>query len=162
MDEILRYQIDRWREAVAADARGEVVVLDGDPFKLYYSWASWKVGHIDESRWLEEVQATRRLFVEGDYGVADLILYADPGLEELRRRRDSDTTRLRRNFELHTSMRPHFRQWYESVADLDRQRVVWKHPHDGLSEGLLNLGRRAARSDPQLFDRLFASLDGTA
>ncbi len=44
MDQILLYQVDRWRRAVAVDERGEVVVLDGDPFKLYYGWASWRVG----------------------------------------------------------------------------------------------------------------------
>jgi len=38
MEEINRYQIKRWRDAVEADARGKRVVLDGDPFKLYYSW----------------------------------------------------------------------------------------------------------------------------
>jgi len=159
MDEVLRFQIDRWREAVAGDAADEVVVLDGDPFKLYYSWASLRVGHINEAEWHAAVQAVRRLFVDGDYGLADLILYADPGLEELRRRRDLDTTRQRRNFELHTSMSPHFREWYRSVAELDRQRVVWEHPADGLSESLLALGRRPARSGPQLFDRLLARIE---
>lgn len=158
IDEILRYQIGRWREAVVADARGEVVVLDGDPFKLYYSWAAWRVGRIDESEWRKQAEAARRLFANGDYGLADLIVYADPGLEELRRRRDSDATRRRRNFELHASMRPHFRQWYESVADLDRQRVLWEHPDEGLSEELLAIGRRPARSEPQHFDRILARL----
>src|SRR4051794_5201410 len=65
MDENLHYQIDRWREAVACDARGELVVLDGDPFKLYYSWASWKVGHISESSWREHAEEARCRFVEG-------------------------------------------------------------------------------------------------
>ena len=159
MEEILRYQIERWRKAVAADARGEIVVLDGDPFKLYYSWASWRVGHITDEQWSEALEAARHQFVEGNYGLADLILYADPGLEELRRRRDADATRLRRNFELHTSMRPHFRAWYESVAALDRHRVVWEHPDGGLTDELLAIGRRPERSDPRLFEKLLAHLE---
>jgi GNAT superfamily N-acetyltransferase len=101
IDEIVRYQIERWHRAIAADGRGKVVVLDGDPFKLYYSWASWRVGHagmgtsgdgpeggtttgcsspvtkhrdrVDRSQ-----EATRRHFVAGDYGLADLVLYAAP------------------------------------------------------------------------------------
>lgn len=159
MDEILRYQIGRWQRAVAADVSGEVVVLDGDPFKLYYTWASWRVGHIIESEWSEAVEAARHLFVEGDYGLADLILYADPSLAELRRRRDSDATRTRRNFELHTSMRPFFRSWYESMAQIDPRRVVWEHPPGGLNGELLALGQRPERSGPHLFDSLLARLE---
>ena len=37
MHEIRRYQVQRWRQAVEIDAGGELVVLDGDPLKLYYS-----------------------------------------------------------------------------------------------------------------------------
>jgi hypothetical protein len=158
IDEILRYQIDRWRRATAADARGEVMVLDGDPFKLYYSWASWRVGHITEADWNAAVEATRRHFVVGDYGLADLVLYTDPGDDELRRRKHADTTRTRRNFDLHTTMRPHFRRWYEAVARLDERRVIWDHPADGMTERLLAVGPRPMRSDPQLFDRILAYL----
>lgn len=158
IDEILRYQIDRWRQATAADARGELMVLDGDPFKLYYSWATWIVGQITNSEWFEAVEATRRHFVAGDYGLSDLVLYTDPGESELRRRKRADATRTRRNFDLHTAMRPHFRRWYEAVARLDERRVIWDHPAEGLTEQLLAVGPRPTRSNPQLFDRVLANL----
>ena len=148
--------MDRWHRAVAADADGELVVLDGDPFKLYYSWAAWRVGAIAESEWEATVETTRRQFIDGLYGLADLVLYSDPGEDELRRRKESDDTRSRRNFELHTTMRPFFRQWYEAISHLDPKRVVWKHPDGGLTEDHLALGPRPARSDPALFDRVLA------
>lgn len=155
-DDVLGYQIDRWRTAVAAGP--EVVFLDGDPFKLYYSWACWRIGRIDKPTWREEVRVARELFVGGDYGIADLILYADPGLDELYRRKAADTTRQRRNFEPHTQMRPYFREWYEAVADLDPRRVLWEHPTGGVSEDHLSVGPRPGRSDPDLFDHLLARL----
>ena len=133
-------------------------MLDGDPFKLYYSWAEWRVGALDESDWEAKVEATRRQLINGDYGIADLVLYSDPGEVELRRRKKADRTRSRRSFERHTAMRPYFAQWYEAVSTLDPSRVVWEHPADGLSEDLLALGRRRSRSDPELFDRLLARL----
>lgn len=157
-DDILRYQIDRWRRALASDARGEVAVLDGDPFELYYSWAAWRVGNLSETDWEAAVETTRRHFVAGDYGLADLILYADPGEDELRRRREADNARSRRNFGLHTSMRPYLRQWYEAISRLDPTRVVWEHPADGLTADLLAIGPRPARPDPERFDVLIASL----
>jgi hypothetical protein len=158
IDRVLRYQVDRWRQAVALDAHGEIVVLDGDPFKLYYSWAAWRVGSLTETEWEAAVETTRRDFVAGDCGLADLVLHSDPGEDELRRRMEADHRRARRNFELNTSMRPYFRQWYETVRTLDPKRVVWEHPADGLTEDLLAAGRRPSRSDPGLFDELLARL----
>jgi thymidylate kinase len=158
IDQVLRYQIARWRRAVADDAQGELVVLDGDPFKLYYSWAAWRAGALSDHEWAVTVETTRRHFVAGDYGVADLVLYADPGEEELRRRKAADHTRSRRNFEENTNLRPHFRRWYETLSRLDPTRVVWEHPTHGLTDDLLAVGRRASRSDPRLFDDLLAGL----
>lgn len=158
IDEVLRYQIDRWRDAVRRDATGELVVLDGDPVKLYYSWASRRVGSMTEAEWDTVAATTRRHFVDGDYGLADLVLYADPGENELRRRKHADHTRSRRNFELHMAMTPFFFQWYRSISDLDPTRVVWEHPDHGLTPELLALGRRERRSAPELFDRLVAGL----
>ena len=158
LDEVLRYQRQRWRDAVEADASGEVIVLDGDPFKLYYSWAQRKLGIATEEEWLAEVSRTRQQFSEGSYGISDLVLFADPGADELARRREADTTRRRRNFALHTAMRPYFRTWYEAVACLDPSRVIWHHPTTGLSEPTLNLGSRRDRSNVDLFDELLAQV----
>jgi len=158
MEEILRYQVDRWRQATTASAEGDVIVLDGDPFKLYYNWAAWRLGETDEADWREQVEFAYLRFVAGDYGLADLILYSDPGEDELLRRKEADTTRTRRNFALHTRMRPHFRQWYEAVATLDPRRVVWGFPNEGLSGELLSVGPRTSRSDPQLFHHLLTTL----
>lgn len=157
-DIVLRYQIERWRQSVALDADGQVVVLDGDPFKLYYHWAERRVGALTGPDWLATVDVTRRHFIEGDYGLADLVLYSDPGAEALRVRKEADPTRSRRNFERNTAMRPFFRQWYEAVGALDQRRVVWEHPPDGLAEHLLAIGPRPSRGDPQLFDDLLRSL----
>lgn len=157
-DDILRYQIDRWRRALDSDGRDELVVLDGDPFKLYYSWAAWRVGKLTDTEWGSVVDAARRHFVSGEHGLADLILYSDPGEDELRRRKEGDDTRSRRNFELHTNMRPYFRQWYEAMGRLDPTRVVWEHPADGLTADLLSVGRRPSRSDPQRLECLLSGL----
>jgi hypothetical protein len=144
---------------VTADEDGGIVVLDGDPFKLYYSWACRRVGRIGEAEWHAAVDATRRLFLQGDCGLADLVLYADPDVAELRRRRDLDERRRRRNFELHTSLTPHFREWFRAVAELDPHRVVWEHPAMGLDPALLAIGGRQSRSDVHRFDNLIARLE---
>lgn len=158
IEQVLRHQVERWRQAVVDDAAGEVVVLDGDPFKLYFSWAEWRLGRITAPEWEARVDVARGHFLSGDHGLADLVLYSDPGEDELRRRKVGDHTRSRRNFERHTAMRRYVRRWYEAVAHLDPTRVVWEHPAGGLSDDLLGLGPRARRSDPALLDELLAHL----
>ena len=157
-DEVRRYQLDRWAEAVEADRAGEVIVLDGDPFKLYYAWAQRALGLADEPVWADEVSVARSRFASGALGLADVVLYDDPGVDELSRRRAADTTRTRRRFDLHTSMRPFFRAWYESVASLDPARVVWRHPPDGVTTEVLAVGRRDPRDGVELFDQVLARL----
>jgi hypothetical protein len=51
IEEVYRYQVGRWRQAVKADEAGEVIMLDGDPFKLYYFWAQFQLGRITEASW---------------------------------------------------------------------------------------------------------------
>ena len=157
MDEVRRYQLARWREALRADAAGEVVVLDGDPFKLYYAYARRALGEITAADWDAEVALFRRLVAAGDHGLADLVLYADPGGAELARRREADATRSRRNFARHTAMRPAFRRWYEGVSALDPARVVWEHRARAHRRPA---GARAPlpRSGADLFDRLLTAV----
>jgi hypothetical protein len=159
MDEIFRYQRDRWREALDADAAGDLIVLDGDPFKLYYAWAQWNLDQITAADWRSEVERFRRHFARHEHGIADLVLYADPPIGDLIRRKEADPGRARRNFALHTAMRPYFRQWYQAVADLDPARVIWDHPASGISEAMFTLGARPARSSTNLFDRLLDQLE---
>jgi hypothetical protein len=158
IEEVRRYQIDRWRQAVAADEAGEVIVLDGDPFKLYCSWAQLKLGEITDAELADEAGRASQLFTQGDYGCADIVLYGDPGVEELTRRNATDASRTRRNFERHTAMRPFFRRWYEAVAVIDPTRVVWQHPATGLPSAVLECGPRPARSSPELLDRVLEQL----
>lgn len=70
--------MDRWRQAIEADAAGDIMVLDGDPFKLYYSWAQLNLSEITRHEWNEEVSDARGLFARGDCGLADVVLYGTP------------------------------------------------------------------------------------
>lgn len=119
----------------------------------------WRVGQTNDAEWREAAERGRKRFAFGDYGLADLVLYADPGIERLRRHKEGDLTRRRHNFDLHTSMRPYFQQWYESVANLDPDRVIWHHPTDGISADLLRVGRRPQRSSVKLLDRVLDRLE---
>jgi hypothetical protein len=150
LDEVLAAQRRRWCEAVEIDAAGEDVVLDGDPLKLWYTYAELRLGHVDAGSWAAAVTATAADVAAGALGFADAVCYADPGLEELVRRRSGDPTRTRRNFERHAAMRPFFRQWYEALAEIDPARVIWEHPDAGVTPALTALVPRPSRSDPDL------------
>jgi len=152
------YQQHRWRQALDIDARGDVAVLDGDPFKYYYDLCLFRAGLMTEAEWHTVLDEARRMLETGKLGLADLVLYSDPGPDVLRRQRDSDRTRKRNNFDLHVTFSPTMAAWYRAIDRLEPQRMLWSFPSDGLTPDLLARGRRPVRSDPALLDRLLSGL----
>ncbi len=152
--------VARWQAVLERERRDGLVVVDTDPFKLHYVWTLWRTGQTTRREWELQRDVAREAFTEGRYALADLFLVSDIGTEELRTRRDADTTRTRRNFQTHVRLRDSLLAWYRAVASLDPRRVVFGLPDDGLAPELLALGTRPERSGAGLFDRLLAALPG--
>jgi len=71
-------------------------------------------------------------FRAGRLGFADAVLVGLPEVETLRRRRDTDGTRRRRNFAAHVQLREPLQQWYATLDRLDPGRVIWELPVEGV------------------------------
>jgi hypothetical protein len=91
-------------------------------------------------------------------GLADLVLFADPGEATLRAQKRSDATRSRSRHDLHVQLAPALRRWYEAVRRLEPARVIFELPPSGLTTDLLSFGQRAERTGSAIFDRLMAEL----
>jgi hypothetical protein len=146
----------RWRQATRQERASGLAVCDDDPMKLHYCWSLMRVGAASRQRWAHEVTANMAAVTEGRLGFADLVLVTVPPVEELRRRRDSDPTRRRRNFELHARLAEPLRQWYQALERVEPDRVQWGLPSDGLPEIVPT--PRANRCDPALFEALMEAL----
>jgi hypothetical protein len=150
--------VARWNEVLELERRNGLVVVDVDPFKLHYVWTKWRTGTATEAEWTLQRDAARDAFAAGRYCLADLFLVSDISIEELRRRRDADTTRTRRSFEVHVQLRDSLLAWYRAIDALEPGRVLFGLPDDGLPARILTLGPRAERSGAVLFDRLLSLL----
>ncbi len=150
--------VARWRAVHDMERAHGLVVVDVDPFKLHYVWTKWRTGTATEREWILQRDAAREAFAAGRYGLADLFLVSDVSMEELRRRRDADATRTRRNFEIHAQLRDSLLAWYRAIDALDPGRVAFGLPDTGLPAHMLALGPRAERSGAALFDRLLSLL----
>jgi hypothetical protein len=133
------------------------VLCDTDPFKLHYAWSLWRAGHASASEWRAAREANRRMFAAGRLGMADVILVSIPELEVLTRHRSSDSSRARRNFELHGQLGEALREWYQAVSQLDPPRVRWSFPDAGI-RGLAALGARTPRSGAEVYESLISLL----
>jgi hypothetical protein len=152
---------DRWRQAEVIEQRHGLAVCDSDPLKLHYSWCLARIGAAPADRFRQEAAAVRELFVRRRLGMADLVLVTDPPADELRRRRAGDSSRRRRNFELHARLAEPLREWYSAMTQLDQaDRVRWDLPAAGLPSTLPP--RRPDRSDPALLDQLLDTLPAGA
>ncbi|WP_433040833.1 hypothetical protein [Dactylosporangium sp. CS-033363] len=148
----------RWSQALHRERAGGLAVCDDDPLKLHYSWSLARIGALSRHHWRAEVDAHRQAVAEGRLGFADLILVSTPPEEELRRRRDADPTRRRRNFDLHVRLAEPLRQWYEAVERAGAARVVWGLPPTGLPAA--PLGPAADRYNLAAFDAVLTELPG--
>jgi hypothetical protein len=146
----------RWLQALHQERASAVAVCDDDPLKLHYSWSLARIGALSWQQWQAEVDAHRLAVAAGKLGFADLILVSVPAEEELRRRRDADPTRQRRNFDLHIRLIEPLREWYQAVERVGAARVLWELPPAGLPVGLPQ--PREDRCDPAVYDAVVAAL----
>ncbi|MBB2947379.1 hypothetical protein FB565_007147 [Actinoplanes lutulentus] len=146
----------RWREAERQERRGGLAVCDDDPLKLHYAWSLARIGMVSEPHWQAEVAAHRAAVAAGRLGFADLVLVSVPAEGELRRRRDTDPGRRRRNFDLHVRLIEPLRQWYQAVERVGAAHVWWELPAAGLPDELPR--PRDNRCDAGAFDDVLAAL----
>ena len=151
--------VARWQQVVNRERRDGLVVVDTDPFKLYYVCALYRTGQASELEWELQREASREAFSAHRYALADVYLIADVDEATLRARRDADTTRTRRNFERHVRLREPVLRWYRAIDALEPGRVRFGLPATGLPPDLLALGPRKVPSGAELFERLLARLD---
>ena len=150
--------VARWAEVLELERGNGTVIVDTDPLKLHYVWSRWRTGSATEREWLVQRDAARDAFSKGRYALADLVLVSDIPMDELRRRRDNDPTRTRRNFDVHVQLRDSLLAWYRAIDALDPGRVLFGLPDGGVPERMLALGPRRERSGAPLFDRLLSRL----
>lgn len=117
-------QVDRWQMAIARrHSAGGAAILDGDVFQpLWYGWA---YGFRKFLPLNGLVDFYRRHVSSGSIGFADHYIVLQCSEEELRRRRDADSTRRRRNFDEHLQFIAPQRRYFERLAEIDPPRVIW-------------------------------------
>ena len=150
--------VARWDEVLTREKRDGLVIVDVDPLKLHYVWSKWRTGSATERDWVLQRDAAREAFAAGRYALADLALVSDISMDELYRRRAADTTRTRRNFEVHVQLRDSLLAWYRAIDAIEPGRVRFGLPEGGVPREMLALGPRKERSGAALFDRLISLL----
>jgi hypothetical protein len=141
----------RWHQAVDLDADHEVVLCDGDPMKLHYSWSLARIGAAPWSRFECELGYAREALIDGRLGMADLVLVSVPPAGVLRARRAADPTRRRRSFDVHVELAGPLREWYTAVEQADPGGVVWAWPASGVP---LDSSKRKRLENLALLDRV--------
>lgn len=121
---------ERWQQSCRTEQAADLAVCDTDPLKLHYSWCLARAGLGAPAAFGAQLRHARRAVAERRLGIADLIVCDIPGPAELRRRRDGDATRTRRNFALHARLAEPLREWYAALGALDPGRVRWHFPSE--------------------------------
>lgn len=142
----------RWRHAVDTEGRWDRALCDTDPLKLHYDFCRARVDTIPWSRFDDGVRACRQAIGARQLGIADLILCDLPDVATLDDRKQRDTSRPRRNFDLHRRFGPALHEWYSTLDALDPGRVEWTFPV------ALPTAHARDRYDLDLFDQWMSQL----
>ena len=118
----------RWAEAVEGETKYGIVLCDTDPLKLHYDYCLARIGAASWNSFDLGVAATTDAIRQKRLGLADIVLVSIPDDETLRRRRDSDPSRRRRNFDLHRQVGPYLTDWYSTLDQIEPGRVKWEFP----------------------------------
>jgi len=142
----------RWQAARDIERSWGIAVCDTDPIKLHYPWSLWQIGVAEERVWQAQRIATRDAITNGRLGFADVYLVKSIDPERARRQRNADSTRSRRNFELHVRLLQPVMTWYRALETVMPGAVTWELPEDGLAQMRRERGQPAG--DIRLFDQM--------
>jgi hypothetical protein len=145
----------RWASALAMEKASGSAVCDTDPLKLHYSWGLWQIGEASEDRFRHECATTREAILDRRLGFADAYVIGVVDPNTARRRRDSDATRRRSNFELHLRLQPSLITWYGVLASLLPCQFTFSFPEQ---VPVVQTSDKKMRYDVELFDRAMALL----
>jgi hypothetical protein len=145
----------RWRAALAMESANDPAVCDTDPLKLHYIWCLWQIGEASATSWSFQLAATRQAIVDQRIGFADRYIVGAVELELARRWRDGDTTRTRRQFDLHVRLQPPLLTWYRTLGSVLPCEVLFGFPETVPAP---HAPPSPARYDVALFDRAMAKL----
>ncbi|MBV9252163.1 MAG: hypothetical protein JO227_23325 [Acetobacteraceae bacterium] len=148
---------ERWKSALAVEWETGTAICDTDPLKLHYIWCLWQIGEASEEHWGQQLAVFRQAFAEKRLGFADayFVKVIDPVIA--RQQRESDTSRTRRNFELHVRLQPPLIAWYQALAAAIPAHVAFGLP-DRLTAPPASEWLNKTRYDVFLFDKAIANL----
>ncbi|WP_435358603.1 hypothetical protein [Haloarchaeobius sp. DFWS5] len=122
-------QCDRWELALERESDYEFVILDGDVLQpLWYNWIARGLAAADPSiEVFASVDAVYSFFREKlrteAIGFPDRYLVLTADERTLRRRKGTDDTRTRRNFETHIRFAEPQQRYFEQLRELAPPRV---------------------------------------
>jgi hypothetical protein len=154
----VEFNAKQWQAGVQIEERKGIAVCDSDPLHLYFSWALWKTGALARDLFDAELPLYREAIGDGRIGLADLVLWREVPIEELRRRALLDSTRRRRRHDLYLSIIPGTKAWFASREHaLPGSVRGWTEQFN--REDVRHAQTSPHRNDVNAFDRMIEGIE---
>jgi deoxyadenosine/deoxycytidine kinase len=126
------FEIQRWKAALQMEREKGIAVCDSDPLHLYYAWALWKSGALASALFEASLNLYRTAIREKQLGFADIVIWIDADVAELRKRKSGDHSRGRKQHEINLACLPWMKIWFAA-----RERFLPGTVHLGSKELVL-------------------------
>jgi GTPase SAR1 family protein len=158
--EVGRFWVDHygknWQRALAIEREHGIAVCDGDPFHLYFAWALWKSGALDQRLFEIERELYREAFENQQLGFVDVVLWLEAPMDELRQRARADISRKRKRHELYLALVPWMKDWFAARERLLPGTFRLLKPHLALQD--LRIDSSSNRNSSTCMAQMIASL----
>ena len=124
----VEHNVRRFQAALEAEAEHGFAVCDTEPWKSHFDWSMARAGFRTMDVFeaaipiVSEAILGRRLGFGGRYYVKPIAPLT------ARAQKDGDTTRTRRNFEMHLALQPHLLEWFDVLSEVLPDRVFFGFP----------------------------------
>ena len=154
-------QVERWKLAVKASSKHEIVILDGDPFQpLWYNWAY----NFDFGEPFEEIiNFYRKKLTASEIAFPGKYFILTIKNDELKNRKTTDVSRTRKNFERHLRFIQPQIAYFNFIKSLDTDLVefIENKEIERSARKIINLtGNSKKRLSTKLFDAIKKWLSG--
>lgn len=111
----VEHNVRRFQAAIEVEAEHGFAICDTEPWKSHFDWSMARAGFKTMDVFDAAIPIARQAISERRLGFAGRYYVKQIAPLAARAQKEADTTRSRRNFEMHLALQPHLLDWFHAL-----------------------------------------------
>jgi hypothetical protein len=124
----VEHNVRRFQAALEVEAEHGFAICDTEPWKSHFDWSMARAGFKTMEVFDAAIPIARKAISEQRLGFGGRYYVKRIPPLVARAQKEADSTRSRRNFEMHLALQPHLLDWFNALSDVLPGRVSFSFP----------------------------------